>query len=112
MATADAMPPAPEVNPFAGVNFSDLERSLQRPRTLINAGLDVLVTGMTLLALVPLFSVVWMLFWRGGKKLSVAVFTQLPPAPLEAGGGFGNAIVGTLVMVGVAALITVPVGIL
>ena len=55
--------------------------------------------GMTLLALIPLFSVVWMLVWRGGKKLSLALFTQLPPAPLEQGGGFGNAIVGTLIMV-------------
>ena len=51
---------------------------------------------MTLLALVPLFSVVVMLAWRGGQRLSLAVFTQLPPAPLEQGGGFGNAIVGTI----------------
>ena len=67
---------------------------------------------MTLLALVPLFSVVWMLLWRGGKKLSLALFTQLPPAPLEQGGGFGNAIVGTLIIVVLAALISVPLGIL
>jgi phosphate transport system permease protein len=71
-----------------------------------------LVTGMTLLALIPLFSVVGMLLWRGGQKLSLSLFTELPPVPLEPGGGFGNAIVGTLVMVLLAALISVPVGIL
>jgi phosphate transport system permease protein len=49
-----------------------------------------------------------MLFWRGGKKMSLALFTQLPPAPLESGGGFGNAIVGSLFMVGLATLVTVP----
>jgi phosphate transport system permease protein len=109
---AEASVPQQEMNPFAGVDFSELERSLQKPRTLVNALLDVLVTGMTLLALIPLFSVIWMLAWRGGKKLSFAVLTALPPAPLEAGGGFGNAIVGTLLIVGLATLCTVPFGIL
>ena len=100
------------LNPFAGVDFSQLERSLQRPRTAMNFALNVIVAGMTVLALIPLFSVLWMLLWRGGQKLSLALFTQLPPAPLEPGGGFGNAIVGTLVMVGLAVLMSVPVGLL
>jgi phosphate transport system permease protein len=71
-----------------------------------------LVTLMTLLALIPLFSVVFMLLWRGGSKLSLAVFTQLPPAPLEQGGGFGNALQGTLVIVALSMIMSVPVGIL
>jgi phosphate transport system permease protein len=102
----------PDFNPFADVDFNDLERSLRRPRTLTNILLIWLVSSMTLVALVPLFSVIWMLFWRGGKKLSLAIFTQLPPAPLEQGGGFGNAIVGTIIIVVLAALISVPLGIL
>jgi phosphate transport system permease protein len=101
-----------EFDPFTGVNFFDLEKSLRKPRTLLSVLLSGLVTVMTLFALGPLFSVVWMLFWRGGRKLSAAVFTQLPPAALEAGGGFGNAILGTLVIVLIATLITVPVGVL
>ncbi|HXN45963.1 MAG TPA: phosphate ABC transporter permease PstA [Bryobacteraceae bacterium] len=101
-----------EPNPFEGVDFGKLERSLQKPRTLFSLLMSAVVTGMTLLALIPLFSVVWMLFWRGGRKLSLALFTQLPPAPLEQGGGFGNAIAGTLIMVGLAALASVPAGIL
>jgi phosphate transport system permease protein len=99
-------------NPFAGVDFPALERSLRRPRTLVDFALNALVTGMTLFALVPLFSVVVMLVWRGGRKLSLAIFTQLPPAPLEQGGGFGNAIVGTLVVVGLAVVMAVPIGLL
>jgi phosphate transport system permease protein len=74
--------------------------------------LSGLVTVMTLSALVPLFSVVWMLALKGGKRLSVALFTQLPPSAMESGGGFGNAIVGTLVIVGIATLITVPSGVM
>jgi phosphate transport system permease protein len=99
-------------DPFAGVDFSYLEHSLRRPRTLIDFLLNALVALMTLASLVPLFSVILMLFWRGGQKLSLALFTQLPPAPLEQGGGFGNAIVGTLAIVALAVAASVPVGLL
>ncbi|HVN17807.1 MAG TPA: phosphate ABC transporter permease PstA [Dongiaceae bacterium] len=99
-------------SPLEGVNFSELELSLYRPRTLFSILLSILVSAMTIVALVPLFAVLTMLLWRGGSKLSVALFTSLPPAPLEQGGGFGNAIVGTLIMVGIATIVTVPLGVL
>jgi phosphate transport system permease protein len=99
-------------NPFEGVDFSELELSLYRPRTLFSIILSWVVAAMTLFALIPLFAVLGMLLWRGGKMLSPSLFTNLPPAPLEQGGGFGNAIVGTLIMVGIATLITVPLGVL
>ena len=105
-------PDAEELDPFHGVDFSQLERSLRRPRTLMSMLLSGIITAMTLFALIPLFSVVGLLLWRGGRKLSIAAFTQLPPAPLDQNGGFGNAILGTLVIVGMAMLISVPIGIL
>jgi phosphate transport system permease protein len=100
------------IDPLAGVDFSSLERSLRRPRTLTDFMLSALVTGMTLVSLVPLFSVVLMLLWRGGQRLSLSVFTELPPAALEQGGGFGNAIAGTLIIVALAMVLSVPSGIL
>jgi phosphate transport system permease protein len=103
---------ADALDPFAGVDFSHLERSLRRPRTLVDFLLTSLVTAMTLLALVPLFSVVLMLLWRGGQRLRLSVFAELPPAPLEQGGGFGNAVIGTLIIVALAVIVTVPVGVL
>jgi len=106
------LPGDADLNPFADVDFSELEKSLRRPRTLANVLLSGLVTCMTLLALIPLFSVVWLLLWRGGSKLSLALFRQLPPAPLEQGGGFGNAILGTIIIVALAALLSVPLGVL
>ena len=102
----------PDLNPFEGVDFSELDRSLRRPRTLFSIAMSGVATLMTMLALIPLFSVVLMLLWRGGQKLSLAVFTQLPPAPLEQGGGFGNALQGTLIIVVLSMIISVPVGIL
>jgi len=99
-------------DPFKDVNFSALERSLRHPRTFFSVFMSALVTLMTLLALIPLISVVGMLVWRGGQRLGTALFTQLPPAPLESGGGFGNAIVGTLIIITIATLISVPLGLL
>jgi len=89
-----------------------LEKSLRRPRSLINFILSGLVTLLTLSALVPLFSVVYMLLVKGGKRLGTEIFVTLPPAALEDGGGFGNALIGTLMMVAIAALISVPSGII
>jgi phosphate transport system permease protein len=105
-------PTSEVLDPFRGVDLRQLEHSLRRPRTFLNAALSIIVGGMTFLALIPLVSVLWMLISKGGKRLSLEVLTQTPPAPLEAGGGFGNAIVGTMVMVGLATFITVPVGLL
>ena len=100
------------IDPLAGVDFSQLDKSLRRPRTLADFLMNGIVAAMTVAALIPLFSVILMLLWRGGRRLSLALFTQLPPAPLEQGGGFGNAIVGTLVIVALAVLVTVPIGLM
>src|SRR5262245_17559679 len=109
-------PPNPRPVPAeAGVDLPDLERSLRHPRTAFSGCLTVLVAGMALAAMVPLFSVLYMLVVRGGSKLlsaGLTLFTQLPPAAGMTGGGIGNAVVGTLVVVGIASLISVPVGIL
>ncbi len=79
-----------------------------------------LLTGLTwlaaLLAAVPLISVMYLLLVKGGSRLFGAdfaeVLTGLPPAGFELGGGIGPAIVGTLVMVGIASVISIPIGIL
>jgi phosphate transport system permease protein len=77
---------------------------------------SILLTSLAwvsaLFASVPLFSVLYMLITRGGARLNLEVFTELPPAGFELGGGFGNALVGTFVMVGIAAAIAIPVGIM
>ena len=74
--------------------------------------MSVLTGFVAILAMVPLFSVLLMLIWEGGSQLSVQLFTELPPAAGMVGGGIGNALVGTLLIVGIATAISVPVGIL
>jgi phosphate transport system permease protein len=96
----------------SAINLPDLEKSLRRPRTLLNEGLSVLSVALSIVAVIPLFSVLFMVLWRGGQRLSLALFTELPPAAGMVGGGIGNALLGTIVMVVLASLISVPVGIL
>ncbi|MCG8587575.1 MAG: phosphate ABC transporter permease PstA [Pirellulales bacterium] len=93
-------------------SIPDLERSLRKPRTFISVFLSGFTSLVTIAAMFPLFSVLYMLIVRGGQRLSREALTSLPPAGLDGGGGFGNAIIGTLVMVGIAAAISVPFGIL
>ena len=96
------------------IDLPQLEKTLRSPRTFLSAFLSVLTGAMTVMAMVPLFSVLAMLIVNGGQRLSLALFTDLPPAAgMAAGvGGIGNAILGTLLMVGIASLISVPIGIL
>jgi phosphate transport system permease protein len=108
MATIPINVKAPEKE----VDLPRLEKSLRSPRSLFNFFMNVLVAVMTLLAVVPLVSVLAMLIARGGKRIGVALFTDLPPAAGMVGGGIGNALLGTFVVVAIATAISVPVGVL
>lgn len=71
------------------------------------------VTGLcALVLLAPLFGILIYLFARGFGALDLAFFTQIPKPVGESGGGVGNAIVGSLIVIGLAALAAVPVGML
>jgi phosphate transport system permease protein len=63
------------------------------------------------LALLPLFFILMMLVVKGAGSLSVAFFTRAPVPAGETGGGVAHAILGTLIIVGLAAVIGLPVGI-
>lgn len=94
------------------INIADLERSLRRPRALFNFAMSLFTTLATLAALFPLFSVLILLIKRGSTAMGLNALRDLPPAAMASGGGFGNAIVGTLVIVLIATAISVPFGIL
>jgi phosphate transport system permease protein len=68
-------------------------------------------TGLcALLAVSVLFFILGYLLWYGGRSLSWSFFTQLPRPVGETGGGMANAIVGSGKLLGLAALIGIPVG--
>jgi phosphate transport system permease protein len=91
---------------------ASLKRNPTSPRTLFGLIMSGIAGLFTILAIVPLVIILAYLLGKGIAALSPAVFTELPPPPLVPGGGFGNAILGTIIMVGIGMLISVPVGIM
>ena len=94
------------------IDLPQLEKSLRHVRTLNSAVMSIVIGGMSVLAMVPLASVLWMLLKEGSARLGLSLFTELPPAAGMAGGGIGNALLGTIEVVALATLISVPFGIL
>jgi phosphate transport system permease protein len=80
-------------------------------RRTVNATMLGLCAVALALATVPLLSVMWLVVSKGLGGLSWSFFTSLPTPVGEPGGGVGNAIVGTLAMVGMACAMGLPLGI-
>ncbi|HEC60450.1 hypothetical protein LCGC14_1347410 [marine sediment metagenome] len=89
-----------------------LDKDVFEMRAIKNAFLTLLVWAIGILASIPLFSVIYMLIVEGGARLDYEALTAIPPAGFEMGGGFGNAIIGTLIMVFIASALSIPIGIM
>jgi phosphate transport system permease protein len=76
-------------------------------RLIFNYGMTVVAFLLSALALIPLLSLLWEIVGRGLKSLRPSMFVT--PVIYD---GFGNAIAGTLLMVSIAALFSVPTGIM
>ncbi len=63
------------------------------------------------LVLIPLFSILVKLISEGSSSVNMDFFTHLPKPVGEVGGGMANAIGGTLILIGIACLIGLPIGI-
>jgi len=85
-------------------------RSLGRRRLANRVMLGVMYLA-ALLATLPLIFILWHLAREGASSLSVEFFTRMPRPVGEAGGGMANAIAGTMVLLGVASVIGLPIGI-
>jgi phosphate transport system permease protein len=82
-----------------------------RRRTVVDRVMRGVALGAALLCAVPLLAVLGYVAANGLSALSIDLITK-PPRALGIGGGAANAIVGTLQMVPLAAVIAVPIGIL
>jgi phosphate transport system permease protein len=87
---------------------SPLYRSRHRTNLI---GLTLSMSAMVL-GLIALLWILFVLFSNGLAALEPSLFTQDTPAPGSDGGGLRNAIVGSLMIVGLAVLVSTPVGIL
>lgn len=84
-------------------------------RLAIRHGRNTVMMGLTyvaaVLATLPLLLILFHLLKAGAGAISLDFFTQTPQPVGEAGGGMANAIIGTLILVGLACVIGLPIGI-
>ena len=89
-----------------------MNRSIYIRRKIVNrVGLALSGTAM-LIGLALLAWILWTLFFNGLSAFGTDFFLNSTPAPGSPGGGLANAIVGSLMMVGFATLVSTPIGIL
>jgi phosphate transport system permease protein len=90
--------------------------SYAAPRGLMRRrGTSIVMVTLTCLAaalaVVPLIAILVYLLKQGAGALSLDFFTKMPAPVGEPDGGMANAIVGTLILIGIASVVGLPVGI-
>lgn len=63
------------------------------------------------LAILPLGLVISYVIFKGLNRFNLALFTEIPPTAMQEGGGVSSAIAGTLLIVAIAAVISIPIGV-
>jgi phosphate transport system permease protein len=81
-------------------------------RKFVNNLAKVVALLLTLTAVYPLFSVLWKVVERGLPAISIEFLFALPTAPSLPGGGIFHALVGSGIVVGLAAAMGGPFGLL
>ena len=83
-----------------------------RRRLLVNKLAELVALSAALAAIVVLGILVWSVFSRGVHALNVDFFTKGPSFFDPASGGVAPALVGSLLLVGIATLMALPIGVL
>jgi phosphate transport system permease protein len=82
-----------------------------RRRRVKNAVMLGLLSAAAVVATLPLILIMYHLVRNGLSSVNLAFFTTMPAPPGSDEGGMANAIAGTLVLIGLACLMGLPVGI-
>ncbi|NNE17072.1 MAG: phosphate ABC transporter permease PstA [Myxococcales bacterium] len=97
---------------MANDNHTSLHKSWRNPRRWLDAAMTTVAASCLGAALVPLGALLVFVTVRGIGRLDWALLTELPPAPGMEGGGLANALLGTVMVLLVALVISVPFGVL
>lgn len=87
------------------------EKTIKR-RIFNNKLYKIFVFLFSFLSIIPLFLIIYFVLIRGLKYVNLKFIFSMPKPMGEIGGGIFNAIVGSFIIVGVAALIAIPIGII
>lgn len=90
----------------------DMNQAIYNRRRRTNLIGLTLSMGAMAVGLMVLLWILWVLFSNGLAGLDANIFTADTPAPGSEGGGLRNALLGSLMIVGLSVLVSTPVGIL
>ena len=90
-------------------DIPDLSYKRGLRRNLLNRSLTFLAGIFSAIAVLPLIAVLAYVLIKGGGVLNLTLFTAASTG-LE-GGGIGNAVIGTIIVTFLSALIAIPVGV-
>lgn len=96
----------------ASIGVYAWSRSVEGARRAKDRMMSMAITSAFALAMIPLVSLLWTVVSKGINRFDVEFFTESARGVIGAGGGASHAIVGTLVITGVATLISVPIGLM
>src|SRR5204862_7794961 len=80
-------------------------------RRIVSGAMTALVAALSFVAVLALVFILGYLVAKGASSLNWSFFVKNPVPAGQSGGGVANAIVGTMIIVGLAALIGLPIGI-
>lgn len=103
--------PTPERPSGRQIAFADRARRTLRRRRLVSAVMIGAMYAAAVVATLPLVLILWHLAREGASAMTLRFLTETPAPPGEAGGGMANALVGSLILIAVAAAVGLPVGI-
>ncbi|NCO75201.1 MAG: phosphate ABC transporter permease PstA [Cyanobacteria bacterium] len=92
--------------------IGSLKKKSSSPRIILGSVMTGLSGLCMIVTLIPLIAVLFFVLVQGFSRINIDLFTQLPPPPGLDEGGLANAIIGTLVVVGIAVILAVPIGVL
>jgi len=92
-------------------SFRSSRPALVVRRQVANVLIVAFSTACMILAVGVLVYLLLYVLIQGGRFINLDFFTQLPAAFGSSGGGMGEAVQGTLILVGLAALLGVPLGV-
>ena len=97
---------------LAGAAVYLWSRALEGSRRAVDRAATLAVTSSFVVALVPLVSLLVTVIRRGAERFDVTFFTHSLRNVVGEGGGAVHAIVGTIIITGAAAVVSIPIGIL
>ena len=81
-------------------------------RLFVDKIVRLIVISCVIIAIIPLFSILVEVFKNGFTAISIEFLTEVPGSIGSGEGGIGPAIQGTLLVIGMASMIGVPIGVL